>query len=331
MTKQNRRLREVADHAGVSFITAWRALNAPELVADKTVARVKASAEEIGYVANTVARSLVSSKSGVIGVIVPTLDDSIFADTVQGVSDTLTGTGREILIGLSSYSETEEEDLVKAFLGRQVDGLIVTGGTHTAATRNFLLKSEIPVVEVWDLPSDPIDMVVGFSNYRLAFDATQRLLDAGYRRPAFVTPSHRSRGIERERGYRDCLEKNGLTLRPELSLRSEPTLAGGADAIRTLLSMSEPPDAIFFNGDTMAIGALLESQGTALSVPGDVALMGVHDLDISARVQPPLSTVRVPRYRMGELAAKALIHRFSDPDFTTRENVGFEIVMRETT
>lgn len=331
MNKKNRRLREVAAQAGVSFITAWRALNAPDLVADKTVAKVKAAADEIGYVANTVARSLVSAKSGVVGVIVPTLDDSIFADTVQGVSDALGETGTEILVGLSNYTSAREEELVRAFLGRQVDGLLLTGQDHTPGADKLLRQSAIPVVEMWDLPSDPIDMVVGFSNRDLAYQATTFLLQHGYKRIAFVTPAARSRGLERERGYRQCLADHGMEPVTDYVCRAAPTLDGGAMALQTMLDLERPPEAVFYNGDTMAIGAHLVCQAQSIKIPKTIALLGVHDLPIGAHIHPALSTVRVPRYQMGWRAAEALLRRLADPEFTIEEDLGFEIIPRATT
>lgn len=331
MSKKNARLQEVAAQAGVSFITAWRALNAPDLVAKKTVEKVKMASDEVGYVANTVARSLVSAKSGVVGVIVPTLDDSIFADTVQGVSDAIGQTGTEILIGLSDYSKTREEELIRAFLGRQVDGLILTGGDHTASAVRLLRNSDTPIVEVWDVPPDPIDMIVGFSNRDLAYQATQFLIDRNYQRIAFVTPAARSRGIEREQGYNACLAANGRDQFAEYSIRTEPSLEGGANALHALMELPKRPDAIFYNGDTMAIGALLACQAESISVPEDIALLGVHDLEISKRIKPALSSVRVPRYQIGKLAANALVRRLAEPNYSATQDLGFEVIARETT
>ena len=327
---QRSKLQDVANAAGVSFITAWRALNQPEMVREKTADKVRAAAVEVGYVVNSVARSLVTSKSGVIGLVVPTLDDSIFSDTVEGLSDSLSQSGREMLIGISHYDYTREEELIRAFVGRQIDALVLTGKEHSEATRNLITKSGTAVVEIWDVPQNPLDLFVGFSNRELAREATRSLLAKGYRRIAFATPQSRARAVERQNGYETAMTEAGLGGNIRV-VRTEPTLKGGADALDELMSDKEPPDAIFFNGDTLAVGAHLHGSANGLTFPKDVAIMGLHDTDIASRVNPPLSTVRIPRYQIGRIAAQKIIDRLDGVSDGASETVAFEIVERGTT
>ncbi|MHA3979198.1 LacI family DNA-binding transcriptional regulator [Halovulum sp. GXIMD14794] len=327
---QRSKLQDVADAAGVSFITAWRALNQPELVREKTAEKVRAAALDVGYVVNAVARSLVTSRTGVVGLIVPTLEDSIFSATVEGLSDTLAKTEREMLVGISHYDSTREEELIRAFVGRQIDALVLTGKEHSAATRNLLSKAGTTVVEIWDIPQDPLDLYVGFSNAQLAHEATRYLLEKGYRRVAFVTPESRARAVERRVGYETAMREAGHSDRIRV-LEVQPTLQGGADALEELLRQTDPPDAVFFNGDTLAVGAHLHGAARGLSFPGDVAIMGLHDTDITARVHPPLTTVRIPRYEIGALAAQEIVDRLDGTSEGHSREVSFEIVERGTT
>ena len=334
MTRRASRLQDVARVAGVSFITAWRALNSPELVRDQTIARVRHAAEELGYVANAVARSLVTSTSKVVAVVVPSLDDSIFAATVEGISTSLAANSMELLIGLSNYDEVREEELVRAFLGRQIDGLILTGHVHASATRKLLNKVGVPVVEMWDLPDDPIDMSVGFSNIEITEFATNWLIGKGYRRIGFVAPFERPRAQVRLTGFRRSLEKNGFKEDPRLIVAAEPTLDGGAYAFDVLASLDEPPDAVFFNGDQIAVGAMFCGLESGWHFPKDMALLGLHDTAIASHIRPALSTVRIPRYEIGVHAADLLLARFADPDALRQRDqidVGFEVVERQTT
>lgn len=327
---QRSRLQDVADAAGVSFITAWRALNEPQRVREKTREKVQAAALEVGYVVNAVARSLVTSRSGIVGLIVPTLEDSIFAATVSGLSDTLSQSGLEMLIGISHYDNTREEELLRTFVGRQVDALVLTGKAHSEATRKLLSKTQIVVVEIWDVPEHPLDLFVGFSNHDMAQQATEYLLSKGYQRIAFVSPQGRGRAAERLAGYRDAMQQAGFDDRINC-IWAPATLDGGAQALDELLAQSPPPDAIFFNGDTPAVGAHLHGQTLGLRYPEDVALMGLHDTDISARVHPPLSTVRIPRYAIGKRAAEEITKRLLDRSTGQSEVMPFEIMERGTT
>ncbi|NIA70871.1 LacI family transcriptional regulator [Pelagibius litoralis] len=332
MSVKNARLQEVARAAGVSYITAWRALNDPDLVSEKTRAKVSRAVEDTGYLPNAVARSLVSASSGVIGAIVPTLEDSIFADTIQGVADVLHSAGQELLVGLSSYDSRREAELIRAFMGRQIDGLILTGRNHEADVQRLLKSGRAAVVEVWDYGEPAIDMLVGFSNTEMARAVTAFLCTKGYRHIAFVTVSGRRRGRERLAGYRKELAARNLSIDPALEITCAPTLSGGGDALDHLMALDRPPDAIFFNGDTIAIGAHLRGRAKGLTYPADVALVGVHDLEIARHVDPPLTSVRIPRYRIGEQAAKLLLARGQGKsDAPEKQNLGFEIVERGTT
>ncbi len=327
---QRSRLQDVADAAGVSFITAWRALNQPDMVREKTAEKVRAAAQDVGYVVNAVARSLVTAKSGVVGMIVPTLEDSIFSATVQGLSDTLSPTSMEILIGISGYDATREEELIRTFIGRQIDALVLTGKNHNTATRKLIEKSGISVVEIWDVPSNPLDLYVGFSNRQMAQDATAYLIQKGYRRITYVSPENRARAVERLEGYQAAMTKAGLGSHIDW-VWTAPTLQGGAEAFEHLVEAKLKPEAIFFNGDTLAVGAHLRASALKIAIPGDIAIMGLHDTDIASQVTPQLTTVRIPRYEIGRLAGEEIIGRIAHGADGDSRDVAYEIVERGTT
>lgn len=324
-------MKDVAEQAGVSSITAWRALNEPEKVSEKTLKKVQKAVDEIGYVVNSAARSLVSATSGVVGVIVPTLYDSIFADKVQGISDVLDKRGIELLIGLSGYSFEKETELIRAFVGRQIDGLIITGREHNDRAFTILRRLKIPIVETWDYGSECLDMMVGFSNFDLAASSAQFLINQGYKRIAFVGAMSHARAVERRDGFLQTLEKAGLRPDPDLIIDVEVSLSGGAEAFTQLMNLSRPPEAIFFNGDTLAIAAHLEGTAKGYSFPKDVAIMGVHNSGITNYLRPALTSVYIPRYEMGREAALALCARLENVDYKVSKDLGFEIIERQTT
>ena len=209
---------DVAALSGVSAITVSRALRHPDKVSPETRAKVQAAIETLGYGPDLVAGSLASNQSHIVAAVVPTIGGTIFVDTVKGMSDMLREQGYQLLLGDSGYSLAEEAALVDAFLGRRPDGLILTGVHHEASVRTRLAAARVPVVEVWDVSDQPIDMVVGFSNFRAGYEMTAHLARRGYRRIGFAAglTFGDQRSTERRAGYRAALEEFGL--RPERAL-----------------------------------------------------------------------------------------------------------------
>ncbi|MEO8754480.1 MAG: LacI family DNA-binding transcriptional regulator, partial [Casimicrobiaceae bacterium] len=173
------RMQDVATIAGVSVITVSRVLREPERVAEQTRRRVLEAIAAVGYVPNLVAGSLKSRRSGVVAAVIPSVTHSIVADVVRGMSEVLEDEGLHLLLADSGFSPGEEEALVTAFLARRPDAMYLTGTTHTAATRRMLKAARIPVVETGNLTADPIDMVVGYSNFAAAQAMTTELLARG--------------------------------------------------------------------------------------------------------------------------------------------------------
>ena len=158
------RLADVASAAGVSTMTVVRVLREPAKVALATRARVEQVIRDIGYVPDRIARGLASNRSGMIAAVIPVLTNSLIAEIMQGLTDTVVPQGFHLLLGASGFSSPEEESLVRAFLSRRVDAIYLSGVGHTAETVKMLQRAGIPVVEGGNLTDDPIDMVVGFSN-----------------------------------------------------------------------------------------------------------------------------------------------------------------------
>src|SRR6201994_4358279 len=155
-------LSAVAAVAGVSSITVSRVMRLPEKVAPQTRARVEAAMRELGYVPNQVAGALASARTGSVGVLVPTIANSIFADTVQGLSDELEPLGYAVILAQSRYDAAREDHMLRALLSRRPEALIMVGSPATDDGARLLRRAGIPVVETWELPPDPIDAVAGF-------------------------------------------------------------------------------------------------------------------------------------------------------------------------
>ena len=180
-------LGDVARLAGVSPITASRALNTPEQVAKDTLERVREAVSQTGYVPNRLAGGLASSKSRLVAAVVPTIAGPVFMEMVESLTTELAAHGYQLMLGQSGYAQSREDALLDAIIGRRPDGIVLTGIVHSAEGRRRLLASNIPVVETWDLTPTPIDMLVGFSHLDAAAAVVRHLHGRGRRRLAILS------------------------------------------------------------------------------------------------------------------------------------------------
>lgn len=328
------RMSDVARLANVSAMTVSRALRAPDTVSEDTRERIAEAIEKTGYIPNRLAGNLSSQHSDVIGLVVPSLRNSLFADTIQAIADALGQAGFHVLISESGHSLEKEEKLVLAFLAQQVSGIILHNTTHTPRLRQTLDKAGIPVVETGDLSRDPIDLVVSYSNFEAAKAMTRHLCRRGYRRIAFMSlaTENNDRMRERRRGYLDALEEAGVPQDDKLILETPDGLNGGRDGLLKLLSMKKKPDAVFCSGDVLAVGAALECQRRNIKVPEELAIASFDDLNILEHLVPTITALRLPRREIGTFSASMVLQRILGLGTgVVAKDLGFDIVEREST
>lgn len=324
---------DVARHAQVGSATVSRVLRQPGIVAEPTRRRVQRAIDELNYVPDMIAGSLASNRTGIVAMIVPTIAGSVFAETVEGAAAVLRAQGHELLLGNSGYDDDEEENLVRALLGRRPDGVILTGARHTAATRAMLSQANVPVVETWELPDDPIDSAVGFDNRAAARAMIERLYALGHRRIAMIAqpPADRTRNAYRIAGYRDVVRARNLAEDLFFSNDEVSALRAGALAMAAVLAHRPSIDAVFCADDNRAAGALFECTRRAVSVPGDIAVAGFGDFDIAHETAPTLTTIRVPGAEIGRRAAETILACLAGqrpPE--NGQDLGFELIARES-
>ncbi|VXB00363.1 GntR family transcriptional regulator [Burkholderia sp. 8Y] len=328
-TPKDVRITDVAASAGVSPITVSRVFNAPDTVAPETLARVRQAVSELGYVPNRLAGGLSSAKSRLIAAIVPTVAHSLFSETVQVFSDTMSRAGYQVLLGLSGYSDENEDQLLDAVLSRRPEGVLLTGVAHTATLRERLRKIGIPIVETWDMTDDPIDMLVGFSHYRIGAAVAERFVARGAKHPALVCATDQ-RALARRRGFIDTLAQHGMHDVADVLMPPPTSVALGKNALRRIHETRPQVDAIFCSSDLLALGVVSEARRRGLDVPARLAVCGFGDLDFAADTTPALTTVRVDGKRIGATAARCLIERLGGAAPVAPVDVGFEIIGRET-
>ena len=329
-----RRMEDVARRAGVSPMTVSRALRSPDKVAPATRARIESAIAELDYVPDLIASGLAARHSQLAAVIVSTLEQSIFASTIEGLTTVLGAAGYAVLLGSSGYSSEVEEQLVRAMLGRRPDGLMLTGDVHTDATRRLLRASGVPVVETWELPSEPIDLAVGFANRAAAAAMVEALHGFGYRKIALVgTGDDADRRAQlRRRGYRQALEALGIGPPREVILPGGAAgITRGPQALQTLRREHPDADAVFCIVDSLAAGLLLACRREGIAVPAELAIAGFGDFELAQPAALDLTTVRVSGRDIGRLAGEMLLARIADqPVAPAVRDVGFSIVRRSS-
>lgn len=324
-------IKDVAKLAGLAPITVSRVINDPAAVRPETIARVREAIAKTGYIPNLLAGSLVSGRSHLVAAIIPRLSNSILVDFVQGLGDRLKEKGYQLILGLSGYPVEQEEELLTAILSRRPDGLVLSGADHSDESRQILQAAGIPVVEAWDLTSNPVDMVVGVSHERVGASMAQFLLDKGHRQFGLIWACD-ARAKKRYAGAMAVLKANGIESVPTVEIPQSPTMGAGRQALSELLAAGAPIDAVMCSSDTLAQGVLAEAQARGIRVPEKLAVMGFGNFDFSAHTTPALSTICIDKHKIGVLAANALLERIEGKAPQERViDVGFELIERGTT
>jgi LacI family gluconate utilization system Gnt-I transcriptional repressor len=325
-------LADVAQHAGVALMTASRALSKPGLVSDALRLRVLASVEALGYVPNLAARSLASSRSNVISVLIPSLSNAVFTDTLAGIQEALDAGGYQLLIGNTRYSDAEEAKFLRIHLQSNPDGVLLTGVKQSKEVRDMLQASGVPVVSLMDIPDDPEWPAVGFSQHAAGFAITQHLIKKGYRRIGFIGAQLDDRTLKRAEGFRHAMQQAGLhDARRELLVPDPSTVALGAELLGRMLAIAPDCDAIFCCNDDLAYGAIYQCQRRGIAVPAQLAVCGFNDLPLSAWMNPTVTTIATPRYRIGFEAAKLLRQIIEGDAVAARQiDLGFTLMARES-
>jgi len=326
-------LEEVAQLAGVSTMTASRALSQPQLVSEMTRTKVEKAVAELGYVPNRAARALASAQSRVIVVLVPSLSNVVFTAVLDGIHDALEGRQYQLLIGNTRYSDAEEEKLLRTYMQSNPDGILLSGLTHSQQVEAMLAGSRVPFVSMMDLQDAPEQLSVGFSQLDAGHAMTRHLIDKGYRKIAFIGAQLDERTLRRADGYRQAMQAAGLAdPRLEIMVPEPSTIALGAELMRQALETLPDVDAVFCCNDDLAHGAIFYCQRHNVRVPQEVAICGFNDLPASAWMVPSLTTIDTPRYRIGYESATLLLDVLAGRQpAETRIDLGFTLREREST
>lgn len=300
-------IKDVARRAGVSVATVSRVLNKSGPVSPEAAQRIREAADALHYVPHGGARSLITSKTSTIGVLLPDLYGGFFSELIRGIDQTAQQHGYHLLISGSHNRKAEMEAAMRAMRGR-TDGLIAMSPHFDAATLVQNLPPSLPVILLSCQAWGEDHQVIAIDNAGGAEAMVRHLVALGHRRIAMVMgeEGHFDTG-ERLQGYRRALMEAGIAPDAAYEVQGDFSEASGHRAVQALLARAERPTAIFCANDSMAIGGLCAVMDAGLRVPADITVVGFDDIPLAQYLSPPLTSVHVPIFEMGERAATRLI------------------------
>jgi len=305
-------IKDIARRLNISPSTVSRALSDHCDISKKTKARVIKLAHELNYQPNSIAQSLKSSKSRVIGVIVPAIQNYFFPEIVSTIEDVLFSAGFTIIVCQSNESYERELSNIQALTSNRVAGLLAAVSQTTKKFDHFkqLKKKNIPLV-LFDRDCEGVDApLVKVDNYAGATQAMRYLFDCGYSKIAHLAGlQHVSTAKKRYRAYCDALQEKGVAYRSDYVTFGRFFESDGYDHTEALLHLPDPPEAIFAVNDTVAFGAYKKIKSLGLSIPEDIALVGYDDIPFMRSLDPPITTVRQPMAEIGRQAANLLLEQ----------------------
>lgn len=329
---------DIAKKLNLATSTISRALKDHPTISEKTIKKVKKTAEEMGYVPNTLAAGLRGNKTNTIGVLIPTVTQPFLSSLISGIEITARKSGYNVIIMQSHDSYEEEVSMAKSLYGSRVSGIICSLAMKTVDTSHFqqFVNNNIPLVFVDRVPKDFNTFRVIIDNYAAGYKATTHLIEQGCTRIGHLTAGSKFGNLytERMRGYMDALKKHDLPVQEELIVDLKTvTYEESVKASNKLLDLKPPPDGIFASGDIMAVGAIQCAKKRGIKVPEELAVIGFNNDPISQIIDPNLSTITHPAEKMGQMSAEIILKSIKSPKKDEVKEITFlntEVLVRES-
>jgi LacI family repressor for deo operon, udp, cdd, tsx, nupC, and nupG len=325
-------IKDIAKLARVSHSTVSRALQNSPLVNAETAEKIRQIARDSGYRASAVARGLVTKRTQTIGLVVTTVADPFASEVVSGLEQAANDHGYAVFLAESNGEPEREKKIVQSFAERRVDGIVVTSSRVGALYLPLLSEMMVPIVLVNNQHPGAFVHSVMIGNLEGSKAAASHLVGLGHRRIAYLGDQFGYQSdTERLAGYREALETAGIPFLPELVVHGNGKPPEAMEAMDKLLALPEPPTAVCCYNDMSALGAMRSIRLHGLKVPEDISVVGFDDLFLASYTQPPLTTVRQPMRRMGQLAMESLFKLMSGTESEIRIRVDAELIVREST
>lgn len=286
-----------------------------------------------GYIRNRAAQTMHGIRSGTIGLVVPTLDHTIFAEVVQAFASAVEQKGFTILLASHGYDLEKEYAVLRKFLEHRVDGVAVVGLDHSDETYELIEHQMIPAISLWNFSDESRLSCVGADNRAAGRLATQHLIDLGHQQIAIVFPpiQGNDRAHHRLEAAHERLAATSIAVPKPWIVEAPYSIADAKHAVASMLQANDKPSAILCGNDVLALGALYAARRCGFHVPDDVSIIGIGDFKGSGDHEPALTTVRLPAQRIGRAAGEVLSRTIIDSSTeTVRLSFDLELLARET-
>lgn len=299
---------DVAREANVSMATVSRVVNGNPNVKPATRKKVMEVIERLGYRPNAVARGLASKKTTTVGVIIPDISSTFFAELTRGIEDIATMYKYNIILSNSDQNKEKELHLLNTMLGKQVDGIVFMSGNITSEHVEEFEKSPVPIVLAGSIEETEKIPSVNIDYDQAVYDVVQSFIEKGHKEIAFVIgPLHEPINKEKKlAGYKRALENSGIPYREEFIIEGDYTYDSGIEAIEKLLEMDSKPTAIFVGSDEMALGVIHGAEDKGYKIPDDFEVVSSDNTRLTLMVRPQLTTIVQPLYDIGAVAMRLL-------------------------
>lgn len=321
----------VAQVAGVSPATVSRAMNHPDLVSLSTQKKIEKAIRKTGYIRNRAAQAMYGRRSATLGLVVPTVNFSIFAELVQSFNDAVAELGFTLLLATHNYDLHTEYRVIRKLLEHRVDGIALIGLDHGEDTYRLFKSQNVPVIAVWSYSETARISSIGADNHEAGQVAARHILSLGHRRIGFIFPpmAENDRARERFDAARDILHAAGIACPDAHSVQSLYSIAQAKAACRDLLARDLSLTALICGNDVIAQGAIAAVQELGLHIPQDISIIGIGDFVGSGDGYPALTTVRIPAQAIGAQAGRKLVESIAATDTARIVHSRFPVSLKQ--
>ncbi|MFC0322134.1 LacI family DNA-binding transcriptional regulator [Gallibacterium melopsittaci] len=331
--KRRTTIDDIAKALGVNKSTVSRGINNPSLVSQEMRTRIEKMCKKMNYIPNSIAKSLASSSTNSIVLLIPSFSNDVFKEVIDGVKEICDQYNYNLLISDFSYTPLEEQRIIEKYMQQNVDGFILTETYHTQKTIDLLNTAHIPTIELMHIYENPHFLAnIGINQYAAAEYLVRFLVNDKQRQHIALCSSWLdSRALLRKMAWEDVLTAHNLPTDRHFTVQGKTSFVSGAEALIEILYQWPDTDAIFFVNDDIAAGAIMECSRRGIKVGKDLDIVGFNDLDFAKVLNPTLTTIATPRFEIGKLGAQTLIQFLSGqtPEQQTIE-LPFKFIRRQS-
>lgn len=334
LAKQTVTINQVAKMAGVSTATVSRALNKPDTVSKAVKKKIERIIKKIGYIPNAGARFLMLKRTGSIGVIVPTLDNAIFAQGLEEFQRQLSQSGYQMLVASTNYDPEIENQQMRNLLLQGVEGIAMFGSSQKLELIRLLRTRKLPYIHIGTLDTPLNGYAAGFDNKKAIQLGVEYLVQVGHRNFGMIAgkTENNDRARDRVDGVVELLKRNRISLKKESIIEVPYQIQDARIALKKLLQINPSISAVVCGNDVLAIGALLEAQSQGIKIPHQCSILGFDNLELSRHIQPSLSTIHIDAIGMWSKAAHHLMSQINGINRLPRKILAdVSLVIRDST